>query len=272
MVILPLARGWLTLCSLEPLPDWPLSTAPLVGYGIVANLSCAILVPHLGTRQLIAPIRTSVVCQQEGHFARNCPNPWGINVFDSFWGSSSCAPADGETSRDVDPSGSQDSPGAPANDGAHLVSSLDAGSPGAHTPPQVILPGGSSDPPLGSHVTNAVHDSSNGGTQSGSSLDAGSSGVQTSPQAILPSGSSDLPVDPHSSAQVVQQQPGQPLQTDNQDVFVDASDGSDIEEFPQSSLSSSQTISEFSQSQSILCNAQDVQNNSVVPGTVVVLL
>ena len=121
---------------------------------------------------------------------------------------------------DVDPSGSQDSPGAPANDGAHLVSSLDAGSPGAHTPPQVILPGGSFEPPLGSHVTNAVHDSSNGGTQSGSSLDAGSSRIQTSPQAILPGGSSDLPVDPHSSAQVVQQQPGHPLQTDNEDVLM----------------------------------------------------
>ena len=151
-----------------------------------------------------------------------------------------------------------------------MVSSLDAGSPGAHTPPQVILPGDSSDSPVGSHVTNAVHDSCNGRAQLGSSLDAGSSRVQTSLQAILPGGSSDSPVDPHSSAQVVQQQPGQPFQTDNEDVFVDASDGSDIEEISQSSLSSSsQTISEFSQSQSILRNAQDVQNDSV-PGTFVV--
>ena len=231
------------------------------GQPILCNI-CA----TLGHKAVSCPYKNKCrLCQQEGHFARNCPNPWGVNVSDSPQGSSSGAPADGETSRDVDPSGSQDSPGAPANDGAHL----DAGCPGAHTPPQVIPPGGSSDPPGGSHVTNAVHDSSSGGAQSGSSLDAGSSGVQTSPQAILPGGSSDPPIDFHSSAQAVQQQPGQPLQTDSEDVFVDASDGSDIEEFPQSSLSPSQTISEFSQSQSILRNAQDVQNDSVVPGTVV---
>ena len=139
--------------------------------------------------------------------------------------------------------------------------------PKVQTTPQATLPGRSSDPPVGSQVTNAVHDSSNGGAQSGSSLDAGSSGVQTSPQAILPGGSSDPPVDPHFSTQVVQQQPGQPLQTDNEDVFVDASDSSDIEESPQSFPPSSQTISEFSQSHP---NAQDVQNDSVVPGTVVV--
>ena len=60
------------------------------------------------------------------------------------------------------------------------------------------------------------------------------------------------------------------MQTDCEDVFVDASDGSDIKEFTESSLPSSQTISEFSQSQSILRNAQHVQNDSVVPGTVVV--
>ena len=47
------------------------------------------------------------------------------------------------------------------------------------------------------------------------------------------------------------------------------SDGSDIEELTESSLSSSQTISEFSQSQSILCSGQDVQNASVVRETVV---
>ena len=235
------------------------------GQPILCNI-CA----TLGHKAVNCPYKNKCrLCQQEGHFARNCPNPWGINVSDSSQGSSSGAPADGETSRDVDPSGSQDSPGAPANDGTLLVSSLDAGSPGAHTLPQVIPPGGSSDPPGGSHVTNAVHDPSNG-AQSGSILDAGSSGVQTSPQATLPGGSSDPPVDPHSSAQAVQQQPGQPLQTDSEDVFVDASDGSDIEEFPQSSLSSSQTISEFCQSQSILRDAQDVQNDSVVPGAVVV--
>ena len=152
------------------------------GQPILCNI-CA----TLGHKAVNCPYKNKCrLCQQEGHFARNCPNPWGINVSDSSQGSSCGAPADGETSRNVDPSGSQDSPGAPTSDGAHLVSSLDAGSPGAHTPPQVVLPGGSSDPPVGPHVRSAVHDSSNCGAQSGSSLDAGSSGVQTSPQAIPP--------------------------------------------------------------------------------------
>ena len=132
------------------------------GQPILCNI-CA----TLGHKAVNCPYKNKCrLCQQEGHFAQNCPNLRGCNVSDSSQGSSSGAPADGETSRDVDPSGSQDSPGAPANDGAPLVSSLDAGSPGAHTPPQVTLPGGSSDPPVGSHVTNAVHDSSNGGAQS----------------------------------------------------------------------------------------------------------
>lgn len=71
-----------------------------------------------------------------------------------------------------------------------------------------------------------------------------------------------------TQAQVVQSQSGQPLHTDNENTFVDASDGSDIEEFTESFLSSSQTISEFSQNQSILLSAQDVQNASVVHETV----
>jgi len=56
---------------------------------------------------------------------------------------------------------------------------------------------------------------------------------------------------------------------------VDASDGSDIEEFTEDgpSLSSSQAISEFSPSQSILNGAQNVklnvQNGSVVGGPIV---
>ena len=95
------------------------------GQPILCNI-CA----TLGHKAVNCPCKNKCrLCQQEGHFARNCPNPWGINVSDSSRGSSSGAPADGETSQDVNPSGSQDSPGAPANRGAQLVSSLDAGSP-----------------------------------------------------------------------------------------------------------------------------------------------
>ena len=52
---------------------------------------------------------------------------------------------------------------------------------------------------------------------------------------------------------------------------MDASDGSDIEEFTEDvpSLSSSQAISEFSQSQSILSGVQNVKNGSVTGDVVV---
>ena len=52
---------------------------------------------------------------------------------------------------------------------------------------------------------------------------------------------------------------------------MDASDGSDIEEFTKEvpSLSSSQTIPEFSQTQSILSHVQNVQQNGSVIGDVV---
>jgi len=61
-------------------------------------------------------------------------------------------------------------------------------------------------------------------------------------------------------------------QTDLEEVFVDASDGSDIEEFTEDepSLSSSQAISDFSQSQSILSGVQNVEQNGSVIGDVVV--
>ena len=77
-------------------------------------------------------------------------------------------------------------------------------------------------------VSNAIHNSSgaptNGGTQSVSSKVAGSSVAQATQCP------SDPPVDSHPPAQVVQPQSGQPLQTDNKDVFVDSSEGSDIED------------------------------------------
>jgi len=53
---------------------------------------------------------------------------------------------------------------------------------------------------------------------------------------------------------------------------LDASDGSDIEEFTEDvpSLSSSQAISEFSQSQSILSRVQNVKQNGSIIGDVIV--
>ena len=239
------------------------------GQPVLCNI-CA----TLGHKAVNCPYKNKCrLCQQEGHFARNCPNPWGINVSESPRGSSSGAPVDGEVSRGVDPSRPQDSSGAPADGGARLV--ID--SSGVQTSPQATVPGVSSDPPVDSllltQVTDAVHDSSgapaNSGAQLFSGLDAGSSGVQASLQDDPSGGSSDPPVDPHPPARVFRSQSDKPLQTDCDDVFFDASDGSDIEDFTESPLPSSQTISEFSQSQSIFHNAQDVRNDGVVPGTVV---
>ena len=240
------------------------------GQPVLCNI-CA----TLGHKAVNCPYKSKCrLCQQEGHFAWNCRNSWGSNVSESSEGSSSGAPVDGEVSRGVDPSRSQDSSGAPADGRACLVTD----SSGVQTSLQATVPGGSSDPPVDSlllaQVTDAIHDSSgapaNSGAQSLSGLDGGSFGVQASLQDAPSGGSSDPPVDPHPPAQVVQPRSDKLLQTDCEDLFVDASDGSDIEEFTESSLPSSQSISEFSQSQSILRNAQDVRNDGVVPGTVVV--
>ena len=228
------------------------------GQPVLCNI-CA----TLGHKAVNCPYKNKCrLCQQEGHFARNCPNPWGTNVPEPSRGSSSGAPVDGEVSRDIDPSGPQDSSGAPADGGARL----DTDSSGVQAALQAAIPGGFSDPPGDSlppaQVT--VADAPANVSPTISVLDAGSFGVQAPLQDTPSGGSSDPP------AQVVQSQSHKPLQTDFEDVFVDASDGSDIEEFTESSAPSSQTISEFSQSQSILRNDQVVQNDSVVPGTVVV--
>ena len=71
------------------------------GQPVLCNI-CA----TLGHKAVNCPYKNKCcLCQQAGHFAGNCPNPWGINVSESSRGSSSGAPADGEVSGDVGPSG-----------------------------------------------------------------------------------------------------------------------------------------------------------------------
>lgn len=111
---------------------------------------------------------------------------------------------------------------------------------------------------------------------------ADSSGVQVSLQVAPSEGSTDLSVGAHPPALASQPLSSQSSEkvalssqkADQQDVFEDASDGSDIDEFTEDepSISSSQTISDFSQSQSILRGTQNVEknvNNNVQNGSVI---
>jgi len=162
----------------------------------------------------------------------------------------------GVSANDGSPSGDQNSPSAPANAEGSSGVQISSGSP------------------------------ANGGAQSGSHEVAGSSSRLASPRVAPSVGSVDSLVGSHQPVPVTQPCSSHLLapqeeaalpsqQSDVEEVFVDASDGSDIEEFTEDepSLSSFQAISEFSQSQSILNRAQNVklnvQSGSVVGGAIV---
>ena len=180
---------------------------------------CNICGTH-GHKSAVCPNQNKCpLCNQEGHIARNCPNPWGTETV--------AAPASGS----VLPQASASVINVVPASGTPVVAPVNSDSS-----PQAQ---GSSDPELSSSAAPAPV------------------GCVVSPQAQVP-GSSNPPLSSLGAPSVVVSVPvgaevaAVPQPSEQLDeVFVDASDGSDIDEFPDTSSESagpsSQCISDFSQ-------------------------
>ena len=229
------------------------------GQPVICNI-CA----TVGHKAVSCPYKNKCrLCEQEGHFARNCPNPWGLNTS----GESSDAPANAgahsnppEVSPGASPSGVQFSSGTSILEAVQSVSNEAVVSPsvGSSAPPDALS---SASPSEGSLAPPVISDLPVSTVLSSASPSEDSSFPPVGPD---PSGSAPL-VSPRRSSRSMAPPP---QQIDLEEVFVDASDGSDIEDFTATPPSSSPAISEFSQSQSILRGAQiDVQNSQIAEQT-----
>ena len=212
------------------------------------------------------------LCEQEGHFARNCPNPWGLNVS----GDSSDAPANAgvhsnspEVSPETSPSGAQVSSGTSILEAVQSVSNeavvqaplQDSSAPPVVSDPPVLAALSSASPSEGSLAPPVISDPPVPAVLSSASPSEDFSAPPVGPD---PPGSAPLV----SSCQSSSSMAPPPQQIDLEEVFVDASDGSDIEDFTETPPPSSPAISEFSQSQSILPGAQiDEQNSKIAEQT-----
>ena len=217
------------------------------------------------------------VVEQEGHFARNCPNPWGLNAS----GASSDAPANAgvhsnspEVSPETSPSGVQVSSGISILEADQSVSneavvqaplqvspSVDSSAPPVVSDPPVSAALSSASPSEGSLAPPVISDPPVPAVLSSASPSEDFSAPPVGPD---PPGSAPLV----SSCQSSSSMAPPPQQIDLEEVFVDVSDGSDIEDFTETPPSSFAAISEFSQSQSILRGAQiDEQNSQIAEKT-----
>ena len=179
----------------------------------------------VGHKSVSCPYKNKCcLCEQEGHFARNCPNPWGLNAS----GDSSDAPANPgahSNSPEVSPEASrwgfQVSSGTSILEAAQSVSNEAA----VQAPLQASPSEGFSAPPV-------VSDPPVPAALSSASPFQDSSAPLVSPD---PPGSAPLV----SSCQYSESVAPPPQQTDLEEAFVDASDGPDIEDFTETPPSSS---------------------------------
>ena len=190
------------------------------GQPVMCNI-CA----TVGHKSVSCPYKNKCcLCEQEGHFARNCPNPWGLNAS----GDSSDAPANAgahSNSPEVSPEASrwgfQVSFGTSILEAAQSVSNEAA----VQAPLQASPSEGFSAPPV-------VSDPPVPAALSSASPFQDSSAPLVSPD---PPGSAPLV----SSCQYSESVAPPPQQTDLEEAFVDASDGPDIEDFTETPPSSS---------------------------------
>ena len=239
------------------------------GQPVICNI-CA----TVGHKAVSCPYKNKCrLCEQEGHFACNCPNPWGLNAS----GASSDAPANAgvhsnspEVSPETSPSGVQVSSGISILEAVQSVSneavvqaplqvspSVDSSAPPVVSDPPVSAALSSASPSEGSLAPPVISDPPVPAVLSSASP---SEDFSTPPVGPDPPGSATLV----SSCQSSSSMAPPPQQIDLEEVFVDASDGSDIEDFTETPPSSFAAISEFSQSQSILRGAQIDEQNSQI--------